>query len=976
MRLRSRLLSPAALCLSLAALLGPLCATAQETPAAPPAPVFVPARYGVHPFRGYLADRIDASIERRLLTVDLDALLAAYVRRPGVQDWVGEHVGKFLHAGSLAWRYAADPRLRERLDYAAAKLLAAQEPDGYLGAYLPDHRWTSWDVWSHKYNLIGLIAYHEATGDDAALAGARRAADLLTRTFGPGKRDIIASGTHVGMAPTSVLEPMAVLYRLTGEPRYLEFCRYLVDAWDQENGPRLLTSLLTHGSVRRTANNKAYEMLSNLVGLLELYRVTGDPRFLEAPRRAWADIMARRHYPTGTSSFAEHFAEDHVLPVGGGWDGAKYIAGGEGCVTVTWEQLNLGLLELTGEARYADELERITYNALIGAQSPHTGAVCYFSPMNGRKRYGEVNHGILPDISCCASSIPRGIALIPGFTAGMLSGEPALALYVAGEHPLEVRAPDGAPLPVLLRVETRFPDEGLVRLAVAPARPARFGLRLRVPSWAEGFTAEVAGERYPGRRGEWLRIERDWKPGDAVEIRMDLAPRIHAYPDTASGGVYVQRGPQVLALDENVQALQRLPDGWSGAALVRVEGRRAGKPVAYLMTPFADAGQTNADYESVLPAFEAPADTPEGRLANYRLALERFRNAYGGAVELPDVRFFQFGMGARAKLVYRDGRLTDGRTHALVARWDVLAETILPDAYTVVMQTPAGEVRLVEDSLAVWVEQGASRRALDGTRSPLRLPSFEGHPHAAVLRVLHHEVLINIVGGKPVPNYFVYDKPWYRDSAMMAMVLEHTGNTGLLRDWILGLRDVYDRNNAGAAEADNPGQVLYLISLVSDSTHALVPAVRRALRSHEVRGPDGPYLLGSTDFAEHPVYQTRWAKFGLARLGMADPYVVPHGIADNYAPLFWMDGVRLVSPAGEWRAPLDYPYIDWAADHTLGQRLGPISNRDYPLTWERNASQAQYDRLGPLDAAYRDARLSAPHTWHAAEAFLYVYENP
>ena len=105
----------------------------------------------------------------------------------------------------------------------------------------------------------------------------------------------------------------------------------------------------------------------------------------------------------------------------------------------------------------------------------------------------------------------------------------------------------------------------------------------------------------------------------------------------------------------------------------------------------------------------------------------------------------------------------------------------------------------------------------------VRLPSFAGQQHANILRVLHQEILINIVDGRPVPNFLVYSRPWYRDSALMAMVLARTGNLGLIKDWILQLREPYDRNNAGEREADNPGEVLYLISLVSDRSHPLVP---------------------------------------------------------------------------------------------------------------------------------------------------------
>jgi DUF1680 family protein len=168
---------------------------------------FVPADISAAKYDGYLGERIANSTEKRLLKLNLDDLLNCYVHRPGPQQWAGEHIGKFLHAACLEWERTRDPRMKLRIDHAARTLIAAQLPDGYLGTYSDDKRWTQWDVWSHKYNLIGLLEYHHATGDPAALNACRKIGDLLCNTFGDqaeGKRDILLSGTHRGMAATSI----------------------------------------------------------------------------------------------------------------------------------------------------------------------------------------------------------------------------------------------------------------------------------------------------------------------------------------------------------------------------------------------------------------------------------------------------------------------------------------------------------------------------------------------------------------------------------------------------------------------------------------------------------------------------------------------------------------------------------------------------------------------------------------------------
>ena len=309
---------------------------------------------------GWLGQRVEANWKHRLLTINLDERLRPLKRPTEAGGWSGEHIGKWLHASCLAWQYSHDERLRARILEATASLISCQGADGYLGTYAKDKRWIGWDVWTHKYNLIGLLSVYDTFQKPEALAAARKIGDLLAATFGdgPGQRDIIRAGEHVGMAATSVLEPIVLLYRDTRDPRYLHFARYILRSYDQPHGPKIVASLTTHGSVEKTANGKAYEMMSNLVGLCELYRVTGDAACLKACRNAYADIVANRMYLTGGTSLGEHFQADHHLPNVG--------AVSENCAQVTWLQLCLELLRLTGEAKYADTLERDRLQPLAG----------------------------------------------------------------------------------------------------------------------------------------------------------------------------------------------------------------------------------------------------------------------------------------------------------------------------------------------------------------------------------------------------------------------------------------------------------------------------------------------------------------------------------------------------------------------------------------------------------------------------------
>src|SRR5436190_3810079 len=143
--------------------------------------------------RGWVGMRMSVNESNRLAKLDTDRLLEGYRHRPGRQTWDGEHVGKWLHAATLAWANTGDPVLREKLDSVATELAKCQMADGYLGTYVETNRWKEWDVWAHKYNLIGLVTYMRYTGNQEPMLTCRRMADLLCRTFGdePGKLDII-----------------------------------------------------------------------------------------------------------------------------------------------------------------------------------------------------------------------------------------------------------------------------------------------------------------------------------------------------------------------------------------------------------------------------------------------------------------------------------------------------------------------------------------------------------------------------------------------------------------------------------------------------------------------------------------------------------------------------------------------------------------------------------------------------------------
>ena len=558
---------------------------------------FHPIAFEAQVLSGLIEERMRVNLENRLLQVDQEALLSGFRTRETAGEsssFVGEHVGKFLDAACKTLRYREHVGLREIVTRVATQLIAEQERDGYLGTYTSTMRWENWDVWVHKYNLIGLLSYYELTGNPTVLATCRRIGDLLGRTFGdgPGQRNI-ATGLHMGMASTSVLEAMCWLYRHTGEPTHLEFCRYIVRAYDCPEGSKIVSAMLDHGSVYRAANGKAYEMLSNFNGLIDLYRLTGEQWLLEAVLRGWKDIVANQLYLTGTASAREHFqppGQQLAMP-------SSDV--GETCVTVTWLQLNARLLRLTGEARYGQEIERSIYNHLFAAQHRKSGDIAYYTPLVG---YKEHTHAML----CCVSSGPRGLALIPQLTWGLEGDAFVIHLYTSGRAHFELQG-----VPVEIVSKTAFPTEGTIYLTVKPQKPIEFAVKLRVPEWTTSFEATAAGQRWRGVPGRMIEIKRTWASSTVLEVQMDLPVQSKKAGSQYPHCIAIQRGPQVLALEESVnpklsslhraaleegtQTTPRLRTLEGATQVYEIEGRTVAThgealvPCALKLVPFAEA---------------------------------------------------------------------------------------------------------------------------------------------------------------------------------------------------------------------------------------------------------------------------------------------------------------------------------------------------------------------------------------------------
>ncbi|HVF15683.1 MAG TPA: beta-L-arabinofuranosidase domain-containing protein, partial [Steroidobacteraceae bacterium] len=351
---------------------------------------------------------------------------------------------------------------------------------------------------------------------------------------------------------------------------------------------------------------KAYQLTWNLVALAKLNRATADARFLEAARNGWDSI--RSHHLTlggGPWGGVAHRSREVFNPAGV-FSPYGYV---ETCSILAWIQLNRELLAITGEAKYADEIERSAYNDLIGAQAPNGEDWIYYSFPNGARVFTTYWR-------CCKSSGAMALEELPAIAYRAQGDEIAVNLYGEGEAWLDTNAAGS----VHLVQSTGYPFDGDVRMSVTPSRPARFTIRARIPAWAAGARVALndCDVAQPVEPGTYIALDRHWNRGDEIKLVFPMQPSLHRKsnrsvqqtfaPDGAAieqevmrfEYVAITRGPLVYATDridgfrmEETISLSREPTldivaepGYEGPAIrLHREGRA---PLAF--HPYFEAG--------------------------------------------------------------------------------------------------------------------------------------------------------------------------------------------------------------------------------------------------------------------------------------------------------------------------------------------------------------------------------------------------
>ena len=335
--------------------------------------------------------------------------------------WRGEFWGKLMLGTARVADYLQDPALTKFVKEECHRMIALQDPDGYLGSYadkenvwIPEsakpamraaYGWnTVWNLWNRKYAIWAMLMAYRTTGDRAILASTERQMDQWIEMMHRLGLPLFVTGQpeKVGLPSMSILKPLLMLYAETGKKTYLDYAKEMLPDWDRADGacPNFFRNADRADALHTWYPNpsrwaKSYEMMSCLDGLLEYTRLTGDVRALETVRKIYDNLLRTELNVLGDVGYVDQFYGAATQP----------NASTEVCDTIHWIRLSLDLYLMTGDVRYCDAIELAYFNAfLAGVYRDGTwgafavrGTACHETDRQCGYAY---NH-------CCVNNVPR-----------------------------------------------------------------------------------------------------------------------------------------------------------------------------------------------------------------------------------------------------------------------------------------------------------------------------------------------------------------------------------------------------------------------------------------------------------------------------------------------------------------------------------------------------------------------------------------
>ena len=456
---------------------------------------------------------------------------------------------KWLEAVSYELVNHPDPELEAMADQAIDLLAAAQQEDGYLNSYFqvvePDKKWTELAM-GHELYCAGhlfeaAVAHHRATGQPKLLDIACRFADHIEAIFGPDKGDAVPGHPEIELA-------LVELFRETGQQRYLDLAGFFIDQRGQGKmiGKTPFEAEYHQDRVpvreAEVVEGHAVRQLYLTAGLADVYLETGEQALLEVSHRLWHDMTASKMHLTGgfgARHRGESFGDAYELP-----SDRCYC---ETCAAIANMMWNWRLLAITGEARYADLLERSLYNGFLSGISLDGQRYFYVNPLLSQ---GGIERPEWYGCACCPPNVMRQIAMLAHYVATTGNDGLQIHQYIA----TTIEADLDGERPVKVRLETNYPWEGQVKLVIEETDGSPWELALRIPGWCQEATVQIGNEvsDLSASRGDYARINRVWQPGDVVQLNLLLQPRfVEPNPrvDAIRGSLAIERGPLVYCLE-------------------------------------------------------------------------------------------------------------------------------------------------------------------------------------------------------------------------------------------------------------------------------------------------------------------------------------------------------------------------------------------------------------------------------------------
>ncbi len=523
--------------------------------------------------RGWLLAQLRRDLEHgfagRLDGLTPHAARDLFRERMGSSDdftawWDAETRGNWLWGYVMMASLAGVPEHEERAAGLMRGLLATRDPDAYIGIYAPDGRYRhaageNGELWGQSRALLSLIAFHEGTGDEQALAAIQEAVDLTLRQYPEGRpyfqrgerlgRDLITGLTH-GLCYLDVLE---WLHERTGDVAY---ARAGVRFYREFSGmplpfPNDDLALPNLADPRHTFGGHAVHTAEHLRALLWASSIAPDEVPPELVRVALQRV--RRHRVASGALIGDENVHGLPLPE------SPY----EFCTSTELGFSLSSAIQKLGDAALADWLETLAFNAVQGARLPDGSAIAYLSadtrlyatadrpdshgPPGRRFKYSPTHD----DVACCCN--PNAVRFLPQYVSRMwlrLSDEPGFAAVAYGPCELHARVGD---VDVTIVEKTDYPFSDRIDFEVRPERPVEFTLLLRLPDRASiggtysgrGDESEATGDpdgtgAEPAGPQGWYRIRREWRAGDTASLRLLWGIEPVVYPN---GEVGVFRGP-------------------------------------------------------------------------------------------------------------------------------------------------------------------------------------------------------------------------------------------------------------------------------------------------------------------------------------------------------------------------------------------------------------------------------------------------